>query len=149
VEALGSATKKATNGDSYGFRCDFQGGESVPWILACAVVGTRRLSDAPGAVPVFLPGEQVQCLFEVIGEVTVQGPFEVRDDFDRETRELVFDRVRLEVGREGAESGAHAVMVREVLYDEDAAATEDNRPEITSVEGMLLSFVDPSCVPNQ
>ena len=77
-------------------------------------------------VPVFLPGERVDCLFEVL----LQG-------------------VRLEVGREVAGSGADAVMIRELLYDRDSAVAEDDAPEIIAVEGMLLSFVDPACVPGE
>ena len=42
--------------------------------LACAVVGSQGASARLGPVPVFLPGEQVECLFEVIGEVSVEGP---------------------------------------------------------------------------
>jgi hypothetical protein len=91
----------------------------------------------------------VECLFEVIGEVSVEGPFEVRDDVDGGTRGQILEGVRLEVDQEGAERGTHAVMVREVLYEENPTANEANTPEITSVEGMLLSFIDPACVPNQ
>ena len=120
---------------------------SVPWVLACAVLGTQGPSERPGPVPVFLPGERVECLFEVIGELTVQGPFEPPDDIDGGARELILEVVRLEVGREGAASGAEAVMVRAVLYEEDPTAVEANTPEITAVEGILLSFVDPACVP--
>ena len=40
-------------------------------------------------------------------------------------------------------------MVREVQYEENPTATEDNTPEITAVEGILLSFVDPDCVGRQ
>ncbi len=100
-------------------------------------------------VPVFLPGEQVDCLFEVVGEVTVQGPFRARDDIEGGSREAVLQGVRLEVGREAAGSGADAVMVRELLYDRDFVAAEDDAPEIIAVEGMLLSFVDPTCVPGE
>lgn len=117
---------------------------SVPWVLACAAVGT---SDPPGLVPVFLPGERVECLFEVIGELTVQGPFRARDDIDGGSREAILEGVRLDVGREAAGSGAHAVMVREVLYDRDHTAVDDNTPGIIAVEGLLLSFMDPACVP--
>ena len=119
---------------------------SAPWVLACAVLSTPGPNDRPGPVPVFLPGERVECLFEVIGEVTVQGPFEAPDDLDVGARDLILEVVRLEVGREAAESGAHAVMVREVLYEEDPTAAEANTPEITAVEGILLSFVDPACM---
>ena len=122
---------------------------SGPWVLACAVLGAPGSSDRPGPVPVFLPGERVECLFEVVGEVTVQGPFEARDDIDGAARELILEGVRLEVGREAAGSGAHAVMVREVLFEEDPNAAEADTPEITAVEGMLLSFVDPACVPSE
>ena len=99
-------------------------------------------------VPVFLPGEQVDCLFEVVGEVTVQGPFRARGDIEGGSRKALLQSVRLEVGQEAAGSGADAVMVRELLYDRDSAAAEDDPPEIVAVEGMLLSFVDPTCVPS-
>ena len=97
--------------------------------------------------PVFLPGEQVDCLFEVVGEVTVQGPFRGRNDGDRTAREVILEGVRLKVGQEAAASGADAVMVRELLYDRDATAAGDGPPEIVAVEGMLISFVDPACAP--
>ena len=100
-------------------------------------------------VPVFLPGERVDCLFEVLGEVTVQGPFAARDDIAGGSREVILQGVRLEVGREVAGSGADAVMIRELLYDRDSAVAEDDAPEIIAVEGMLLSFVDPACVPGE
>ncbi len=100
-------------------------------------------------VPVFLPGERVDCLFEVLGEVTVQGPFRSRDDIEGGSREVILQGVRLEVGQDVAGSGADAVMIRELLYDRDSAATEDDAPEIIAVEGMLLSFVDPACVPGE
>ncbi len=113
----------------------------APLALACA--GGAML------VPVFLPGEQVDCLFEVVGEVTVQGPFRARDDIEGGSREGILQGIRLEVGREAAGSGADAVMVRELLYDRDSAAAEDDPPEIVAVAGMLLSFVDPTCVPGE
>ncbi len=100
-------------------------------------------------VPVFLPGEQVDCLFEVVGEVTVQGPFRAGDDIEGGSREVILQGIRLEVGREAAGSGADAVMVRQLLYDRDFVAAEDDAPEIIAVEGMLLSFVDPTCVPGE
>jgi hypothetical protein len=53
------------------------------------------------------------------------------------------------VGEEVAGSGADAVMVRELLYDRNFVAAEDDAPEIIAVEGMLLSFVDPTCVPGE
>ncbi len=114
---------------------------SAPLALACA--GGAML------VPVFLPGERVECLFEVIGEVTVQGPFRAVDDIEGGPREAVLQGLRLEVSRQAVESGADAVMVRELVYDRDSAAAEDDPPEIVAVEGMLLSFVDPACVPNE
>ena len=113
----------------------------APLALACA--GGAML------VPVFLPGEQVDCLFEVVGEVTVQGPFRARDDIEGGSREGILQGIRLEVGREAAGSGADAVMVRELLYDRDSAAAEDDAPAIVAVEGILLSFVDPTCVPGE
>ena len=100
-------------------------------------------------LPVYLPGERVECLFEVMGELTVEGPFRVVDDVDGGYREAVLEGVRLEVSRRALESGADAVMVRELLYDRDPGAIEDDPPEIITVEGMLLSFVDPACVPNE
>ena len=114
---------------------------SAPWALACA--GGAML------VPVFLPGERVECLFQVIGEVTVEGPFRAQDDIEGGSREAVLQGVRLEVAQEVAGSGADAVMVRELLYDRDSVAAEDDAPEIIAVEGMLLSFVDPACVPGE
>ena len=114
---------------------------SAPLALACAGGGMR--------IPVFLPGERVECLFEVIGEVTVEGPFRALDDIEGGPREAVLQGVRLEVSQQAVESGADAVMIRELLYDRDLAATEDDAPEIVAVEGMLLSFVDPACVPNE
>ena len=96
-------------------------------------------------VPVFLPGERVDCLFEVVGEVTVQGPFRGQDDADGSARELILQGIRFEVGQEAADSGADAVMVREFLYDRDSTVAEAELPAIVAVEGMLLSFVDPTC----
>ena len=112
---------------------------SVPWALACA--------GGPDLFPVFLPGDRVECLFEVIGEVTVRGPFRAGDDVPEGSREAVLQGVRLEVSRRVAESEADAAMVREFIYDRDSTAAEDSTPEIIAVEGMLLSFVDPACVP--
>ena len=100
-------------------------------------------------VPVSLPGEQVDCLFEVVGEVTVQGPFRARDDIEGGSREVILQGVRLEVGQEVAGSGADAVMIRELLYDRDSAVAEDDAPEFIAAEGILLSFVDPACVPGE
>jgi hypothetical protein len=94
---------------------------------------------------VFLPGEQVECLFEVIGDVTVEGPFEAADDIEGGPREAILEGVRLEVGEQTVESGADAVMVRELLYRRDAAAAEAGAPEIMAAEGMLISYVDPAC----
>jgi hypothetical protein len=111
--------------------------------LAFACAGGAML------VPVFLPGEQVDCLFEVVGEVTVQGPFRARDDIEGGSREVILQGVRLEVGQEVAGSGADAVMIRELLYDRDSAVAEDDAPEIIAAEGILLSFVDPACVPGE
>ncbi len=109
---------------------------STPLAFACA---------GATLVPVFLPGEQVDCLFEVVGEVTVQGPFRGPTDGDRTPREVVMEGVRFEVGQEAAGSGADGVMVREFLYDRDSAAAGDGPPELVAVEGMLISFVDPAC----
>jgi hypothetical protein len=111
---------------------------SVPWVLACA--GT------PNVLPVYLPGDPVDCLFEVIGDVTVSGPFRAVDDVPGGAREAMLQGVRLEVGRRVAESGADAAMVREFIYDVDTAGAEASTPEIIAVEGMLVSFVDPTCV---
>ena len=116
-------------------------GLSVLLALACA--------GGAMPVPVFLSGERVDCLFEVLGEVTVQGPFGSRDDIEGGSREVILQGVRLEVGQEVAGSGADAVMIRELLYDRDSAAAEADAPEIIAVEGMLLSFVDPACVPGE
>jgi len=110
---------------------------SAPLALACA--GGAML------VPVFLPGERVECLFEV----TVQRPFRAIDDIEGGPWEAVLQGLRLEVSRQVVESGADAVMVRELLYDRDSTASEDDPPEIVAVEGMLLSFVDPACVSNE
>ena len=114
---------------------------SAAWVVACAGGGMP--------VPVFLPGERVDCLFEVIGEVTVQGPFEVGDDSLGGSRGVVLEGIRLGVGQEAAESGADAVMVREILYDRDSTAAENDTPEIIAVEGLLVSFVDPACTPDE
>ena len=108
---------------------------STPLALACAGGAT---------LPVFLPGEPVNCLFEVVGEVTVQGPFREPNDSDGTPREVALEGVRLEVGQEAAGSGADGVMVRELVYDRDSAAG-DGPPELVAVEGMLISFVDPAC----
>ena len=107
---------------------------SVPWALACA--------GGPGLFPVYLPGDRVECLF-----VVVRGPFRAGDDVPEGSREAVLQGVRLEVSRRVAESEADAAMVREFIYDRDSAASENSTPEIIAVEGMLLSFVDPACVP--
>jgi len=88
----------------------------------------------------------VECLFEVIGDVTVRGPFRAVDDAPEGSREAILQGVRLEVSRRVAGSGADAAMVREFIYDADSAA-ETSTPEIIAVEGILLSFVDPACVP--
>lgn len=111
---------------------------SAPLALACT----------SAMLPVFLPGERVDCLFEVVGELTVPGPFPARDDLDGAPREVVLQGVRLEVGQEAAGSGADAVMVRELVYDRDLVAAENDAPEIIAVEGMLVSFVDPACIPD-
>lgn len=119
--------------------------------LLTMLSGPLALACAGGAmvVPVYLPGERVECLFEVMDDVTVEGPFRVPDDVEGGYREAVLEGVRLEVSRRAFELGADAVMIRELRYDRDAAATEDDAPEIIAVEGMLLSFVDPTCVPNE
>ena len=114
-----------------------------------ALVAPLALGCAGAALPVFLPGERVECLFEVIGEVTVEGPFRAKEDIEGGSRGAVLEGVRLEVGQQAAGSGADAVMVRELLYERDRAATEDEAPEIIAAEGMLLSFVDPACVPGR
>ena len=110
----------------------------APLALGCA---------AAMPLPVFLPGERVECLFEVIGDVTVEGPFRAVDDTEGGSREAILEGVRLEVGQQAVESGADAVMVRELLYRRDAAAAEAGPPEITAAEGMLISYVDPACAP--
>ena len=79
------------------------------------------------------------------GEVTVRGPFRGQDDGGGASREAILQGVRLEVGQETADSGADAVMVRELLYDRDSTVAEDDAPEIVAVEGMLISYVDPAC----
>jgi hypothetical protein len=109
---------------------------STPLALACA---------GGAALPVFLPGERVDCLFEVVGEVTVQGPFRGPADGDGTPQEVAMEGVREEVGQEAAGTGADGVMVRELLYDRDSAAAGDGPPELVAVEGMLISFVDPAC----
>jgi hypothetical protein len=113
----------------------------TPLAFACA--GSGML------VPVFLPGERMDCLFEVVGELTVQGPFRGEDDGDGASREAILQSVRLDVGREAAGSGADAVMVRELLYNRDATTVETDAPEILAVEGMLVSFVDQTCIPRE
>lgn len=112
---------------------------SVPWVLACA--------GGPSLFPVYLPGDRVECLFEVVGDVTVRGPFRARYDVPEGSREAMLQGVRFEVSRRVAESGADAAMVREFSYDPDSGTAETSIPEITAVEGILLSFVDPACVP--
>lgn len=112
---------------------------SVPWALACA--------GGPSLFPVYLPGDRVECLFEVIGDVTVRGPFRAGGDVPEGSREDILQGVRLEMSRRVAESGADAAMVREFIYDTDSAAAETSIPEIIAVEGILLSFVDPACEP--
>ncbi len=114
--------------------------------LLGALVAPLALGCAGATLPVFLPGEPVECLFEVIGEVTVEGPFRAAEDIEGGSRGAVLEGVRLEVGQQAVGSGADAVMVRELLYERDRAATEDDAPEIIAAEGMLLSFVDPACV---
>ena len=89
----------------------------------------------------------MECLFEVIGDVTVRGPFGAGDDVPEGSREAILQGVRLEVSRRVAEAGADAAMVREFIYDPDSAVAETSIPEIIAVEGILLSFVDPACVP--
>ena len=111
----------------------------LPWVLACA--GTVNV------LPVYLPGDPVECLFEVIGDMTVPGPFRAEDDVPGGAREAMLQGVRLEVGRSVADSGADAALVREFIYDADAVGAEASTPEIVAVEGMLVSFVDPACVP--
>ena len=81
------------------------------------------------------------------GDVTVEGPFRAVDDVEGGPREAILQGVRLEVGQQAAESGADAVMVRELVYERDAATAEASSPEIIAVAGMLVSFVDPVCVP--
>ena len=87
----------------------------------------------------------MDCLFEVVGEVTVQGPFRGPNDGDGTSREVVLEGVWLEVGQEAAASGADVVMVRELLYDRASTAAGDGPPEIVAVEGMLILFVDQAC----
>jgi hypothetical protein len=96
-------------------------------------------------IPVFLPGEPVECLFEVMGDMTVEGPFQAADDIEGGSREAILEGVRLEVGQQAVASGADAVMIRELLYRRDAAAAEAGAPEIMAAEGMLISYVDPTC----
>ena len=110
----------------------------LPWALACA--------GGPD-LPVFLPGDRVDCLFEVVGDVRVEGPFQARDDVPGGPREAMLQAVRLEVGRRTADSGADAAMVREFIYQPDPGPAEASAPEIVAVEGMLISFVDPACMP--
>jgi hypothetical protein len=38
-------------------------------------------------------------------------------------------------------------MVREFIYGPDPGAAEASAPQVVAVEGMLISFVDPACVP--
>ncbi len=128
-------------------------------VLSCAVSRTaKRLAalsallalacaSGPNLVPVFLPGDRVECLFEVIGDVTVEGPFRARDDVPGGLREAILQDVRLKVGRRVAESGADGAMVREFIYEPDSVVAEASTPAIVAVEGMLISFVDPACAP--
>ena len=121
---------------------------SISSMLLAGLIAALALGCAGAMpVPVFLPGERVDCLFEVIGDVTVEGPFRAVDDVEGGPREAILEGVRLKVGQQAAESGADAVMVRELVYERDAATAEASSPEIIAVAGMLVSFVDPVCVP--
>ena len=91
--------------------------------LLAALIAPLALGCA-GAMPlpVFLPGEPVECLFEVMGDMTVEGPFQAADDIEGGSREAILEGVRLEVGQQAAESGADAVMVREFVYQREITA---------------------------
>ena len=122
---------------------------SVPAKRALIALTALALGCAGAPLTVFLPGERVECLFEVMGNVIVEGPFDAGDDEEGGAREAMLEGIRLEVGRETVGSGADAVMVRELLYQTDPAVIENDTPQIVAAEGMLLRFVDPGCLPSE
>ena len=69
--------------------------------------------------------------------------------YEEGIREVILEGVRLEVGRQTVDSGADAVMVRELVYRSDPAVAASDFPEIVAAEGILLHFVDPGCLPAQ
>ncbi len=100
--------------------------------------------------PVFLPGERVNCLFEVVGEVTVQGPFPARDDVEAGSGGVVMQGVRLEVSRAVARSGADAVMLRELVYDRDAGLPGPTLPRsLRWKECSSALWIRPAYLPNK
>ena len=94
-------------------------------------------------MPVFLPDEQVGCLFEVLGTVTVQGPFPAANNGGDTS--AMMDAVRSKLGVEAARADADAVLVRRFIYDRDRPVSRDELPTPLAVEGVLLEFVDPDC----
>lgn len=96
------------------------------------------------AVPVFLPDERVTCLFEVLGTVTVQGPFPATNR-GGDTSATMMDGVRAKLGVEAARADADAALVRRLIYDRDQTPALGNPPLLLAVEGVLLHFVDPAC----
>jgi hypothetical protein len=95
-------------------------------------------------VPVFLPDEQVACLFEVLGTVTVQGPFPTRNR-GGDASATMMDGVRAKLGVEAARADADAALVRRLIYDRDRTPALGEPPLLLAVEGVLLDFVDPAC----
>jgi hypothetical protein len=96
------------------------------------------------AVPVFLPDEQVACLFEVLGTVTVQGPFPTTNR-GGDTSATMMDGVRSKLGVEAARADADAALVRRLIYDRNRTPSPGEPPLLLAVEGVLLHFVDPAC----
>ena len=95
-------------------------------------------------MPVFLPDEQVGCLFEVLGTVTVRGPFRARNDGGN-TSVTMMDAVRSKLGIEAARADADAALVRRFTYDRDRPLSPGELPTPLAVEGVLLKFVDSDC----
>jgi len=95
-------------------------------------------------VPVFLPDEQVACLFEVLGTVTVQEPFPTTNR-GGDASATMMDGVRAKLGVEAARADADAALVRRLIYDRDRTPSPGEPPLLLAVEGVLLDFVDPAC----
>ena len=98
-------------------------------------------------MPVFLPDEQVGCLFEALGTVTVQGPFPAPNRGGAESDDMM-NEVRSKLGVEAARAGADGALVRRFIYDRDRPLPRGEPPTLLAVEGVLLDFVDPTCRPD-